>query len=94
MAGTATVSIDSTAYVSLGTGPMYVSPQGPIMVVALAGGIAPVPSTPGHVLNPFMMPGPFNFTLAEQLWAIAIVPGGVMPGMAGTPTAVLVLVTT
>jgi hypothetical protein len=68
MAGTATVAVTTTAYISLGTGPMLISPQGPIMIVANAS--QPLASVVGHGLD--FLSVPFPFTLAEVVWAIAL----------------------
>ena len=68
MAGTATVTLPAGAYTSLGTGPLFVSPQAAIRVVASAG--QPAANTVGHTLG--FLTTPFNFALAEQLWGIPL----------------------
>lgn len=68
MAGTATVAVTTAAYVSLGTGPMYISPEGPVMIVVATS--QPAASAVGHGLD--FLNVPFSFTLAEQVWAIAL----------------------
>jgi hypothetical protein len=68
MAGTASVSAVTTAYTSLGTGPMLISPQGPVMIIASAS--QPLATAVGHGLD--FLSVPFPFTLAEQVWAIAL----------------------
>lgn len=73
MAGTTNVSVGPSAYVSLGTAPMYISPEGPIMIVAAAS--QPAATTQGHPLS--FLTAPFNITLAEQIWAISLSPSNV-----------------
>jgi hypothetical protein len=68
MAGTASVSAVTTAYTSLGTGPMLISPQGPVMIVVAAS--QPLATAVGHGLT--FLNVPFPFTLSEQVWAIAL----------------------
>lgn len=74
MAGTSTVAVGSAAYTSLGTGPMLISPQQPVQIVAAAS--QPAVGTAGHMINagPLLSPAPFYFSLSEQVWALA--PGG------------------
>ena len=62
---TSSVAVAGGVYSSLGTGPMYVSPEGPIRIVASAS--QPAANTIGHTLS--FLTTPFNFALAEQLWA-------------------------
>jgi hypothetical protein len=47
---------------------MYVSPEGPIRVVGSTS--QPAAGTIGHTLA--LLVTPFNFALAEQLWAIPL----------------------
>jgi hypothetical protein len=69
MAGTAAVAVNATSYVSLGTGPMYISTTGTsIMIIASAS--QPLASAIGHPISP-ENPDAFFFSLAEQIWAIS-----------------------
>ena len=49
MANTASVAVTTAAYVSLGTGPMYISPEGPVMIVVATS--QPAASAVGHGLD-------------------------------------------
>jgi hypothetical protein len=63
---TAKVSLIAGSWVSLGTGPMYLTPSVGIQIVASA--TQPTLATQGHPVLYASLP--FYFTLAEQLWAI------------------------
>jgi hypothetical protein len=65
---TSSVSVGATAFVSLGTGPMIISPEDRIAIVAA--GSQPVVTTVGHPIEFTSLP--FYFPLAEQVWAIAL----------------------
>ena len=67
MAGTNPVAVNSSSYTSLGTGPMIISPELPIMVVFSAS--QPAATVVGHPLS--FMYQPFYSPLSEQAWAIA-----------------------
>jgi hypothetical protein len=67
---TTTVEVNPKSYVSLGTGPMYISPQKPILIVAAAA--QPAPDAAGHRLADPLVPTPFYFSFAQMVWAISI----------------------
>lgn len=70
MAGTAQVAVTPGAYVSLGTGPMLISPQSDgIMIVAASS--QPAASAIGHPLK--FLTVPFFFPLTDPVWAISLV---------------------
>jgi hypothetical protein len=66
--GTSQVSLSTTAYVSLGTGPMLISPASKISIVASAS--QPAANVQGHTL--VFVTVPFYFPLAQQVWAISL----------------------
>ena len=66
------------AYVSLGTGPMLISPEDRIMIVGATS--LPAATVVGHPVDFASLP--FYFPLAEQVWAMA----------ASNPTTVIVTV--
>jgi hypothetical protein len=71
MAGsTATVVItcNGASFTNLGTGPLYVSTQGPILIAVSS--TQPSPDAAGHFLNNLVVP--FYFELAEQVWALSL----------------------
>ena len=68
MAGTATVSVGPSAYVSLGTGSMYISPA-TYAVHIVAATSQPAATAIGDMVGP--TEDPFYFSLAEQVWAIS-----------------------
>lgn len=65
MAGTAQVTVPVGSYVSLGTGPLYATFTDRVQVVASAS--QPPANAVGMPLANLSVP--FNFTLAEALWA-------------------------
>jgi hypothetical protein len=65
---TSSVAVGTSAYVSLGTAPMLISPEDRIMIVAA--GSQPAATTIGHTIAFAELP--FYFPLAEQVWAIAL----------------------
>jgi hypothetical protein len=77
---TTTIQVGLTSYVSLGTGPMYISPLASGIEIVAASS-QPAASVVGHGVAPgrwSKMQGndgraenPFYFALAEQVWAIA-----------------------
>jgi hypothetical protein len=77
MAGTVSVAVSNSGnFTSLGTGPMYISvTMNAITIVAAAS--QPPKGTVGHPVSP-EYPGPFFFSLAEQVWATSpnAPPGG------------------
>jgi hypothetical protein len=67
-AGTSVVTVGLT-YVSLGTGPMLIDPNGPVQIIAATS--QPLASVVGHDLSALDTTEPFYFPLALQVWAIA-----------------------
>ena len=72
---TSSVAVGNVAYVSLGNGPMLISPQDRIMIVG--GAAQPAANAIGHPI--VFAKVPFYFPLADVVWAIAL----------GNPTTVI-----
>ena len=75
---TSSVAVGNAAYVSLGTGPMLISPEDRIMIVGATS--QPASTIAGHPIDFVALP--FYLPLTDQIWAIAAV----------NPTTVIVTV--
>jgi hypothetical protein len=66
---TSSVAVGTSAYVSLGNGPMLISPQDRIMIVSAAS--QPAAATVGHPIDFTALPFYFPLSVSEDVWAIA-----------------------